>query len=44
MTPEIADAIPSTGIVWAWVITMPIAGLIGAAFYFLARGAQMLAG
>jgi PiT family inorganic phosphate transporter len=34
----------ATGIVWAWVITMPIAGLIGAAFYFLARGAQMLAG
>ncbi len=34
----------ATGIVWAWVITMPIAGLIGAACYFLARGAQMLAG
>lgn len=34
----------ATGIVWAWVITMPIAGLIGAAFYFLARGVQMLAG
>ncbi len=25
-------------IVWAWVITMPMAGLIGAAFYWLARG------
>ncbi|HEX5264376.1 MAG TPA: inorganic phosphate transporter [Phenylobacterium sp.] len=25
------------GIVWAWVITMPAAGLIGAAFYGLAR-------
>jgi PiT family inorganic phosphate transporter len=34
----------ATGIVWAWVITMPIAGLIGAAGYFLARGVQMVAG
>jgi PiT family inorganic phosphate transporter len=34
----------ATGIVWAWVITMPLAGLIGAAFYFLARGVQALAG
>jgi len=25
------------GIVWAWVITMPVAGLLGAAFYGLAR-------
>ncbi|HEY2356732.1 MAG TPA: anion permease [Phenylobacterium sp.] len=25
------------GIVWAWVVTMPAAGLIGAAFYGLAR-------
>jgi PiT family inorganic phosphate transporter len=27
----------ASGIVWAWVITMPVAGLLGAAFYFLAR-------
>ena len=24
-------------IVWAWVVTMPAAGLIAAGFYFLAR-------
>ncbi|MEO8113625.1 MAG: inorganic phosphate transporter [Phenylobacterium sp.] len=34
----------ATGIVWAWVITMPIAGLLGAAFYALARGADRLFG
>ncbi|HEX3887060.1 MAG TPA: anion permease [Phenylobacterium sp.] len=27
----------ASNIVWAWVITMPIAGLLGAAFYLLAR-------
>ena len=27
----------ASGIVWAWVITMPVAGLLGAAFYGLAR-------
>lgn len=27
-------------IVWAWVITMPVAGLLGAGFYFLARFAD----
>jgi PiT family inorganic phosphate transporter len=27
----------ASGIVWAWVITMPVAGLLGASFYFLAR-------
>ena len=27
----------ASGIVWAWVITMPVAGALGAAFYFLAR-------
>jgi len=31
-------------IVWAWVITMPMAGLMGAAFYWLARGAHHLFG
>jgi PiT family inorganic phosphate transporter len=31
----------ATGIVWAWVITMPVAGALGAAFYFLARGVHM---
>ena len=30
----------ASGIVWAWVITMPVAGLLGAAFYFLARFAD----
>ena len=28
------------GIVWGWVITLPISGAIGALFYFLARLAQ----
>jgi len=32
------------GIVWAWVITMPIAGLLSAGFYFLARGADRIWG
>lgn len=27
----------ASGIVWAWVVTMPAAGLIAAGFYFLAR-------
>jgi PiT family inorganic phosphate transporter len=27
----------ASGIVWAWVITMPVAGLLGAGFYWLAR-------
>ena len=31
-------------IVWAWVITMPMAGLMGAGFYWLARGAHHLFG
>jgi PiT family inorganic phosphate transporter len=34
----------ATSIVWAWVITMPVAGALGAAFYFLARGAHMVFG
>jgi PiT family inorganic phosphate transporter len=34
----------ATNIVWAWVITMPIAALLGAAFYFLARGAHLAFG
>ena len=34
----------ATNIVWAWVITMPAAGLMGAAFYFLARGAHLMFG
>jgi PiT family inorganic phosphate transporter len=34
----------ATNIVWAWVITMPIAALMGAAFYFLARGAHLAFG
>lgn len=34
----------ATNIVWAWVITMPIAALLGAVFYFLARGAHMALG
>ena len=34
----------ATGIVWAWVITVPIAGLTGALFYGLARLADRLAG
>jgi PiT family inorganic phosphate transporter len=27
----------ASGIVWAWVITMPVSGLLGAGFYWLAR-------
>ncbi len=34
----------ATGIVWAWVITMPIAALMGAGFYFLARLADRVFG
>jgi PiT family inorganic phosphate transporter len=34
----------ATGIVWAWVITLPMAGLMGALFYALARLADRLAG
>jgi PiT family inorganic phosphate transporter len=34
----------AAGIVWAWVITMPLAGLLAAAFYGLARLADRLAG
>ena len=34
----------ATSIVWAWVITMPVAGALGAAFYFLARGLHMVFG
>jgi PiT family inorganic phosphate transporter len=31
-------------IVWAWVITLPVAGVMGALFYGLARLADRLAG
>ncbi|HEX5380212.1 MAG TPA: anion permease [Phenylobacterium sp.] len=34
----------ATGIVWAWVITMPAVAAMGAAFYFLARGVQAVLG
>ena len=34
----------ATGIVWAWVITLPIAAVMGALFYGLARVAQRLVG
>ena len=34
----------ASGIVWAWVITMPIAGLLGAGFYWLARLADRMWG
>jgi PiT family inorganic phosphate transporter len=34
----------ATGIVWAWVITLPISALMGALFYGLARFADRLAG
>jgi inorganic phosphate transporter, PiT family len=34
----------TTGILWAWVITMPIAAAMGAAFYFLARGLDRVFG
>jgi PiT family inorganic phosphate transporter len=34
----------ASSIVWAWVITMPVAGLLGAAFYWLARLADRVWG
>jgi PiT family inorganic phosphate transporter len=34
----------ATGIVWAWVITLPISALMGALFYALARFADRLVG
>jgi PiT family inorganic phosphate transporter len=34
----------ATSIVWAWLITMPMAGLVGAGFYWLARFADVGAG
>jgi PiT family inorganic phosphate transporter len=34
----------ATSIVWAWLITMPMAGLVGAGFYWLARLADVGAG
>ena len=34
----------ATGIVWAWVITMPAAAVMGSAFYWLARGAHHVFG
>ena len=34
----------ATGIVWAWVITMPISAAMGAVFYGLARLADRMAG
>jgi inorganic phosphate transporter, PiT family len=34
----------ASNIVWAWVITMPVAGLLGAAFYWLARLADRVWG
>ena len=34
----------ATGIVWAWIITMPIAAVLGAALFWLARGADRLMG
>jgi PiT family inorganic phosphate transporter len=34
----------ASNIVWAWVITMPAAGLVGAGFYFLARLADRMGG
>ena len=34
----------ATGIVWAWVITLPIAAVMGALFYWLARLADRLFG
>ncbi len=34
----------ASNIVWAWVITMPVAGLLGAAFYGLARLADRALG
>ena len=34
----------ATGIVWAWIITMPAAALFGGLLYLLARGAGALIG
>ncbi len=34
----------TTGILWAWVITMPIAAAMGAGFYFLAMGLDRVFG
>jgi PiT family inorganic phosphate transporter len=34
----------ASSIVWAWVITMPMAGLVGAGFYLLARLADRMVG
>jgi PiT family inorganic phosphate transporter len=34
----------ATSIVWAWVVTMPMAGLVGAGFYLLARFADRIWG
>jgi PiT family inorganic phosphate transporter len=34
----------ATGIVWAWIITMPFSGLLAAGFYLLARFADRLGG
>jgi PiT family inorganic phosphate transporter len=34
----------ATGIVWAWVITLPIAAAMGALFYGLARLADRMFG
>jgi PiT family inorganic phosphate transporter len=34
----------ATGIVWAWVITMPFSGLLAAGFYLLARFADRMGG
>jgi PiT family inorganic phosphate transporter len=34
----------ATGIVWAWVITLPIAAVMGALFYWLARLADRFFG
>jgi PiT family inorganic phosphate transporter len=34
----------ATGIVWAWIITIPAAALFGGLLYFLARGAGALIG
>jgi PiT family inorganic phosphate transporter len=34
----------ATGIVWAWIITMPFAGLLAAGFYWLARLADRMGG
>jgi PiT family inorganic phosphate transporter len=34
----------ATSIVWAWLITMPMAGLVGAGFFWLARLADRAVG